>query len=82
MRFKVCKDDAEDQQAFYIEAYDVSRAAEAQADYDHRRRDGQEWSWPVEYKVKTPSGEVFMVSVDRDMRPVFVGGKPKLVGAR
>lgn len=80
MKLKVWEEDDAEDQAFDIEALDVREAAEAQADYDHRRRDGWEWSWPVDYKVKTQSGEVYTVSVDRDVHPVFVGGKPKLVG--
>jgi hypothetical protein len=50
--------------------------AELFADYCHARRDGWEWSWPIDVIVH--DGEQYwQVEVSRDMCPEFIGGCAK-----
>jgi hypothetical protein len=54
---------------------DATEAAEEFAAYCHTRRDGWEWSWPVEFVVH--DGESFwLVSVERETVPEFNAGRP------
>lgn len=58
-------------------ASSIREAAERQADWDHARRDGWEWSWPVTYLVEESSGVRWEVEVERHTVPEFEAGKPK-----
>jgi hypothetical protein len=59
---------------------DVETAAQWFADHCHSRRDGWEWTWPIEVVVHD-GDRYFVVSVDRDMEPVFYSSKPKPIEA-
>jgi hypothetical protein len=45
-------------------------AAEQYAEHCHSRRDGWEWSWPVDFVVHD-GDRYFVVEVDRQMEPAF-----------
>jgi hypothetical protein len=55
---------------------DPRDAAEQYAEYCHARRDGWEWSWPVDFVVH--DGErYYVVEVERETVPEFCASKPK-----
>ena len=73
-KFVACRAEEYDETEDYHRTYDASshkEAAELAAEYDHSQRDGWEWSWPVIYKVRSPSGQLALVEISREMVPDF-----------
>ena len=50
---------------------DAEAAAEEYASYAHDRRDGNESTWPLVFRVRGPDGTLQDFSVDRDFDPTF-----------
>jgi hypothetical protein len=51
--------------------YGTASAAEAYADYIHSNRDGNECSWPLQFRVRNPDGSTEDFEVDREFVPEF-----------
>lgn len=68
-----------------IEVYhqlDAAEAVEAYADYAHDHRDGNESTWPLVFRVRSPDGTLQDFEVDRDFEPTFSAFPVKPQGVR
>lgn len=61
---------------------DAGDAAEAYADYVHSDCDGNESSWPLKFRVRSPDGTLADFLVYRDFEPVFTARTIKVPEAK